>query len=196
MHRLSFFLLLTALLLPNECIHSSVLVVWGYLGWALPCLMSSEAKISILASEWLGSLVARLSGVFFFPFSLGSNWFHLEAQRNNKELGQANKYIQRDSEGKMNFLLFILRWLFEFMDSPQNFVLHGSWKVDILGKTCSKKTIPNSCTHSLTVKQSCCHYTANLFCWSHSWQLAPALCTETQAVSLSVEGLSQPLPPN
>lgn len=101
MHRLSFFLLLTALLLPNECIHSSVLVVWGYLGRALPCLMSSEAKISILASEWLGSLVARLSGVFFFPFSLGSNWFHLEAQRNNKELGQANKYIQRDSEGKM-----------------------------------------------------------------------------------------------
>lgn len=51
---------LTAPLLPNECNHSSVLVVWRYLGRAIPCLMSSEAKISILASEWLGSLWERL----------------------------------------------------------------------------------------------------------------------------------------
>lgn len=55
-------------LLPDECAHSSVLVVWGYLGWAIPCLMSSEAKISILALEWLGSLWEH------FCCSSESNW--------------------------------------------------------------------------------------------------------------------------
>lgn len=50
----------TAPWLPDESAHSSVLLVWGYLGRAIPCLMSSEAKISILALEWLGSLWEQL----------------------------------------------------------------------------------------------------------------------------------------
>lgn len=45
------FALFMALLFPSELIHSSLLVVWGYLGWPILCLMSSETKISILVTE-------------------------------------------------------------------------------------------------------------------------------------------------
>lgn len=39
------FALFMALLFPSKLIHSSMLVVWGYVGWPIFCLMSSETKI-------------------------------------------------------------------------------------------------------------------------------------------------------
>lgn len=42
--------------LPSALARCSMLVVWGYLGRLIPCLMSFETKSSILASEWLYSL--------------------------------------------------------------------------------------------------------------------------------------------
>lgn len=39
------FAVFMALLFPSELIHSSMLVVWGYVGWPIFCLMSSETKI-------------------------------------------------------------------------------------------------------------------------------------------------------
>lgn len=53
------FALLTALLFPTELIHSSVLVVWGYLGRPIPCLMSSETKISIFGYGMMIFIMGR-----------------------------------------------------------------------------------------------------------------------------------------
>lgn len=53
------FALFMALLFPSELIHSSVLVVWGYLGWPILCLMSSETKISIFGHRMMMFIIGR-----------------------------------------------------------------------------------------------------------------------------------------
>lgn len=54
------FALLTALLFPSELILSSVLVVWGYLGRPILCLMSSETKISIFGHRMMIFIMGRV----------------------------------------------------------------------------------------------------------------------------------------
>lgn len=53
------FALFMALLFPSELIHSSLLVVWGYLGWPILCLMSSETKISIFGHRMMIFIIGR-----------------------------------------------------------------------------------------------------------------------------------------
>lgn len=53
------FALFMALLFPSELIHSSLLVVWGYLGWPILCLMSSETKISIFGHRMMIFIIVR-----------------------------------------------------------------------------------------------------------------------------------------
>lgn len=177
MHRLRFLPALTDPLLLFKRTHSSALVVWGYLGRAIPCLMSSEAKISVLASEWLASLWALLPErnqweVLLVFFLFWWQRFHLEAQRSSKEKGHENKYIQRDSRGgEMNtvsllscanqFSPLLVEVISGFIDSPlQNLLWILPEKVD---------------AHFPSMKQSRCQHTVNLFCPCHSWQLAHRL---------------------
>lgn len=53
------FALLAALLVPSELILSSVLIVWGYLGRPILCLMSSETKISIFGHGMMTFIMGR-----------------------------------------------------------------------------------------------------------------------------------------
>lgn len=53
------FALLTALLFPSQLILSSVLIVWGYLGRPILCLMSSETKISIFGHGMMILIMGR-----------------------------------------------------------------------------------------------------------------------------------------
>lgn len=53
------FALLTALLFPSELILSSMLIVWGYLGRPILCLMSSETKISIFGHRMMILIMGR-----------------------------------------------------------------------------------------------------------------------------------------
>lgn len=208
------FPLPTAPLLPDEHTHSSGLVVWGYLGRAIPCLMSSEAKISILALEWLGSLWVWLCCVNVHLDFFGSIIYTLKLRGTTKREGRQTNIFRETVRGKNEYCISVVVWKTIFSSCgwgdfwvhgfPSKPVLHSSWKVDILEKVwwhpqVEKIQTSHARARSPAMKQSCCHHTVNLFCWSHSWQLAHSqlpLCRKTQAVSLSVAGLSQPLPPN
>lgn len=224
MHRLRFPPALTDPLLPFKPTHSSALVVRGYLGRAIPCLMSSEAKISVLASEWLASLWALLPErnqwevLFFFFLLFWWQRFHLEAQRSSEEKGHENKYIQRDSRGEeMNtvpllscanqFSPLLAEVTSGFMDSPlQNLLCILPDKVDTSeGKESlmarKRKTQNLTRMRSLSAHEAkpLSSYCKLVLPEPQLTSRAPTrlpLCRETQAGSMTVAGLSQPLPPN
>lgn len=197
MHRLRFPPALTDPLLPFKPTHSSALVVWGYLGRAIPCLMSSEAKISVLASEWLASLWALLPErnqwevlFFFFFFFFGGSVSTLKLKGAAKRKGTKTNISRETVGGKKwtlylcchvqtNFLLFWRRWLLGswiphfkicFAYFLTKLTLRRGKKVWWQEKR--KHKISHACAHSPRMKQSRCRHTVNLFCPSHSWHLA------------------------
>ena len=215
MHRLCFPPALTDPLLPFKQTHSSALVVWGCLGRAIPCLMSSEAKISVLASEWLASLWALLPErnqwvLFFFLVAAFPPWSSKEQRR---ERARKQIYPERQWGGWNEHCISVVMckpifsssgwgdfWVHGFPTSKS--ALHTSWKSWHFGgeeSLMAKKNL--TCMRSLSKHEAkplssyCKLVLPEPQLTSRSPTRLP-LCRETQAGSLTVAGLSQPLPPN
>lgn len=104
---------LTALLFPSELILSSVLVVWGYLGRPILCLMSSETKISVFGHGMIIFIMGRDLLPEWSVYGRGQ-CFHLSGQNSEDKqvhlvTGAGGNHLFLTSRNYI--LLFWLQWL-------------------------------------------------------------------------------------